>query len=237
MQRRSPAGRPLCAGGGRPGVQKAQGAPPRAGRAAPRPAPRSPRPALLSAQLCALPDVWLRAQVLLKLVKDADELLAKSQNHKALKKLEESLSAMVGMDASSGLLRWSLPCFLYPHLVWGPRARTCPAAQLIARAGNRSGIQLRLCKVHAELKRHEEALLACDACVARRSEPVAGLFVDPHRLAEALEVRGDAHIQVLLSFAQHAARGPGRGGADAGSRHGAGPQLRRGGPRLPRGRG
>ncbi|EKX48811.1 hypothetical protein GUITHDRAFT_136477 [Guillardia theta CCMP2712] len=89
---------------------------------------------------------------LLKLLKESDEKIQKSQNHKALDVLSHSLSVMKGMDAT-------------------------------------------LCRVYAELKRYEEALLACDQCVQRRSMPVAGLFVDPAKLAEALKLRAQAHVQ------------------------------------------
>jgi len=99
---------------------------------------------------------------LLKLIKEVDEKLAKSQNHKALKTLEEALSGMKGMEVNSGLFR--------------------------------SGLQLRQCKGYSELKRHEEALLACDQSVQRRSEPVSGMFVDPKKLSEALSIRAASHM-------------------------------------------
>jgi len=74
---------------------------------------------------------------LLKLIKEADEKLSKSQNHKALATLEEALSGMKGMDVNSGLFR--------------------------------SGLLLRQCKGYSELKRHEEALMACDQSVQVRA--------------------------------------------------------------------
>jgi len=99
---------------------------------------------------------------LLKLIKEVDEKLGKSQNHKALATLEEALSGMKGMDVNSGLFR--------------------------------SGLLLRQCKAYGELKRHEEALMACDQSVQRRSEPVSGMFVDPKKLSEALSIRAASHM-------------------------------------------
>jgi hypothetical protein len=42
---------------------------------------------------------------IVKLLKEADEQLAKSKNHKAMEALGEALSAMKGMDVSSGMFR------------------------------------------------------------------------------------------------------------------------------------
>jgi tetratricopeptide (TPR) repeat protein len=99
---------------------------------------------------------------LLKLIKEVDEQLAKSQNHKALATLDEALSGMKGMDVNSGLFR--------------------------------SGLLLRQCRGYSELKRHEEALMACDQSVQRRSEPVSGMFVDPKKLSESLSIRAKSHM-------------------------------------------
>ena len=45
---------------------------------------------------------------LLKLIKEVDEKLGKSQNHKALATLDEALSGMKGMEVNSGLFRSGL---------------------------------------------------------------------------------------------------------------------------------
>ncbi len=43
---------------------------------------------------------------IVKLLKEADEQLGKSKNHKAMEVLSEALSAMKGMDVSSGMFRY-----------------------------------------------------------------------------------------------------------------------------------
>ena len=57
----------------------------------------------------------------------------------------------------------------------------------------RSSILLRACEAQSKVKRHEEALISCDAAVEQRRTPVAGSgFVNPGKLGEALRARAEA---------------------------------------------
>ena len=62
----------------------------------------------------------------------------------------------------------------------------------------RSRLLLKLCEANSQIKRHEEALLACDQAVELRSPPPpssnvsASVFVDPAALREALKTRAAA---------------------------------------------
>ena len=65
---------------------------------------------------------------LLKLIKEVDEKLGKSQNHKALATLDEALSGMKGMEVNSGLFRSGLllrQCKAYRCTRESVRVRTC----------------------------------------------------------------------------------------------------------------
>ena len=58
----------------------------------------------------------------------------------------------------------------------------------------RSGIVLQQCGAFSGLKRHEEAIMACDSAVAMRGKTVAGVFANPAKMTEALVARAKAHM-------------------------------------------
>eukprot|EP00240_Pyramimonas_obovata_P003213 CAMPEP_0118922272 /NCGR_PEP_ID=MMETSP1169-20130426/1255_1 /TAXON_ID=36882 /ORGANISM="Pyramimonas obovata, Strain CCMP722" /LENGTH=691 /DNA_ID=CAMNT_0006863111 /DNA_START=71 /DNA_END=2142 /DNA_ORIENTATION=+ len=57
----------------------------------------------------------------------------------------------------------------------------------------RSTILLKVCTAQSEMKQYDAALLSCEQVVAQRQTPPPGMFVDPQKVAEALQARGRAH--------------------------------------------
>ena len=58
----------------------------------------------------------------------------------------------------------------------------------------RSNLVLKKCGALSGLKRHEEAIMACDSAVAMRGQTVAGVFANPQKVTEALVARAKAHM-------------------------------------------
>lgn len=97
----------------------------------------------------------------------------------------------------------------------------------------RSTILLRMCRAYSKIKRHEEALQACDSVLEmRRSSAGSAIMEDPEAMGEALLARSEVlandndfaeasrDLQLALNIAEGGAAG-GQGGPGAGGRGGS----------------